>query len=72
MEVGEVDVGLVKQGDFAVLQTGAEGHRTGVVVVTGFLDDGKAGQKALEVESQVEFGGGFAAAVLGPVHAVGH
>lgn len=55
--MGEVDVSLVKRGDLAVLQIGTEGHCTGVVVVTGVLDDGEAGQETLKVDSQMEFGG---------------
>ena len=66
-EVEEVDVGLVKQGDFARLESGAEGRGAGVIVMAGFFDDGAGGQEALEVQAEVELGGGLAAAVFGPV-----
>ncbi len=50
---------------------GAEGGGAGVVVVGGFFDDGAGGQEGLEIEAQVELGGGLAAAVFRPRHAVG-
>ena len=65
-EVLEVDVGFVEKGGLAVLEVGTEGGFAGVVVVGGFLDAGPGGQKGLEVEAQVELGGGLAAAVLRP------
>ena len=72
VEMGEVDVGLVKQGNLAFLKVSAEFRGTGVVVMAGFLDNGISRQEALEVEPQVQLGGGLAAAVFGPAHAVGH
>ena len=51
---------------------GAEGRGTRVVVVTGFFDDGEAGEKTLQIEPEMKFGGGFATAMFGPVPAVGH
>ena len=38
----------------------------------GFFDHGKTRQKRLQVQSQMHLGGGLAAAMFGPVHAVGH
>ncbi len=70
-EVEEIDVSLVKQSGFAFLEIGAELLGAGVVVVAGFLDDGAGGQEGLQVETKVELGGGFAAAVFGPAHAIG-
>jgi len=40
--------------------------------VPGAVDEDEQWQEALEVEPHVAFGGGLAAAVLGPVHAGGH
>jgi hypothetical protein len=70
-EVEEINVGLVKQGGLAFLKVGAELLGAGVVVVASFLDDGAGGQEGLQVETKVQLGGGFAAAVFGPTHAVG-
>jgi len=51
----EVDVGLVEQ------DVGA-----GVVVMLGRLDNSDRRQKGLEVQGEMELGGGLAAAMLGP------
>lgn len=72
VEVQEVDVGFVEEDDLAVLEVGAELLGACIVVVAGFLDDGAGGKESLQVEAQVHFGRGFAAAVLGPVHGVGN
>jgi len=71
-EVREVDVSLVKQGDFAVLEARAELPGPRVVVMAGFLDDGKGRQEGSEIEPQVAFRSGLAPPVFRPVHAVGH
>src|SRR5271170_6386953 len=68
----EVHVTLVKQGDLAAFNPGAHFPRPQVVVLTGGVDDDKVGQKTLQVEPHMGFGGGFAPPVLGPVQAVGH
>lgn len=72
VEVLEVDVGFVEEDDLAVLEARAELLGACVVVVAGFFDDRAGGKEGLEVEAQVHFGCGFAAAVLGPVHGVGN
>ena len=72
VKVGEVDVGLVKQGNLAFPEVGAKLGGAGVVVMGCLLDDGVAGQEALEVEAQVQLGRCLAAAVFRPGHAVGH
>lgn len=69
IKMGEVDVGLVKQGDFARLKIGTERRRTGVIVMLRLFDDGESWEKTLQVEAKMEFGGGLAAAVFGPIHA---
>ena len=70
-EMLELVVRLVEHGDFAGLEVSAQawGHRA--VVVLRRIDDGAAGQEALQVEAQVELGRSLATAVLRPVHAVG-
>ena len=50
---------------------GAHLPGTGVVVVASGVDDGEAGQQALQIEPEMALGGRLAAAVLGPVHARG-
>lgn len=49
----------------------AQTSRALVVVVLGAVDDGAGCQVAVQVQPQVHLGGGLAAAVFGPVHAVG-
>lgn len=71
-EVGEVDVSLVKDGDLPGLKTRTERHGSCVVVVRCFLNDGKGRKEGLGVQPQMHLRGGLAAAVLGPVHTVGH
>lgn len=71
-EVGEVDVSLVEDGNFASLQPDTEWHGSGVVMMGGFLDDGEGRKESLQVQAQVHLGSGLTAAVLRPVHAVGH
>lgn len=70
-EMDEIDVGLVEHHDFAIGDAGADFAGALVVVVLGGADDGEGWEVAVQVEPQVHFGGGLAAAVLGPVHAVG-
>ena len=70
-EVSEVDVGLVEDGYLARLQPCAQGQCPGVVVMGGFLDNGKRREKSLQVQPQMHLRGRLAAPVLGPVHAVG-
>jgi len=69
-KVEEVDVGFVKQGDFPVLEIGAEGRGAGVVVVGSLLNDGAGGQETLEVEIQVQLGRSFPATVFCPIHTI--
>lgn len=72
MEMAKVDVGLVKEGYFALLKARAEFPGPTVVVMTGLLDDNKGGKKALQIEPNMTFGGRFAAPVFCPGHAIGH
>ena len=70
-QMGEIDVGLVEHHDFAIGDARADFAGALVVVVLGAVDDGEGWQVAVQVEPQVHLGGGLAAAVFGPVHAVG-
>ena len=70
-QVLEVDVGLVEDDDFAWFNARAQLARPEAVVLAGGVDDGEARQEALQVEADVALGGGFAAPVLGPIHAPG-
>ncbi len=71
-KVGEVHVGLVEDGDLAVLQPGTQRQGAGIIVMVSFLDDGEGGEETLQVEPQVHLRGRLATAMLRPVHAVGH
>ena len=71
-EVGEMDVSLVEHGDLSDLEPGAELHGAGVVMVGSFFNDGKGRKESLQVQAQMHLRSRLAAAVLGPVHAVGH
>ena len=71
-EVGKVDVGLVEDGDLPGLEPGAELHGAGVVMMGSFFDDSKGRKEGLQVQAQMHLRSRLAAAVLGPVHAVGH
>lgn len=71
-DVGKVNVGLVKHGDLAGLKPGAELHGAGVVMVGSLFDDGKGRKESLQVQAQMHLSSRLAAAVLGPVHAVGY
>ena len=68
----EVHVSLVKQDDFASSQPGTDFAGALVVMVFGGVDDGKGGQKTLQVQTQMTLGRGFAAAMLSPVHTSSH
>ena len=71
-EVGEVHIRLVKDHDLPRANGGAEfAGAFGVVFPCG-VDDGEAGQEAVEIEPQMALGGRLATAVFGPVHAGGH
>lgn len=70
-QMGEVDVGFVEHHDLTIGDARADLAGALVVVVLGAVDDGEGWQVAVQVEPQVHLGGGLAAAVFGPVHAVG-
>ena len=71
-EVGKVNVGLIEHGDLSGLEPSAELHGAGVVMVGGLLDDGESRKESLQVQAQMHLRSRLTAAVLGPVHAVGH
>ena len=71
-EVGKVNVGLVEHGDLSGLEPGAELHGAGAVMMGSFFDDGESRKESLQVQAQMHLSSRLTAAVLGPVHAVGH
>ncbi len=71
-KVGKIHVGLVEDRDFPGFKSGAQGQGAGIVMKRGFLDNGEGRKETLQVQSEVQLGGGLASAMLGPVHAVGH
>jgi hypothetical protein len=71
-EVAEINVSLVEEDDLPGTNAGANLPGALGVVVAGRVNEGEAGQEAVEVEPQVALGRGLAAAMLGPVHARGH
>lgn len=71
-EVGEVDVGLVEDSYLARLQPRTQRQCPRVVMVRGFLDNGKIWEESLQVQPQMHLRSSLAATVLGPVHAVGN
>src|ERR1700704_4250066 len=71
-EMGKVQISLVENDNL----TGPNGRAefagaVGVVFPRG-VDEGEAGQKAVQVQAQMTLGGGLAPTVLGPVQAGGH
>ena len=70
--MGEVNVSLVKYDDFTRLDPRAHLPRPLGIVVPGGVDNGKARQKTLQVQTQMAFGGGFPPPMLGPIHARGN
>ena len=71
-EVGKVDIGLVEDGDLPGLEPGAKLHGADVVMMGNFFDDSKGRKEGLQAQAQMHLRSRLAAAVLGPVHAVGH
>lgn len=71
-QMTEIEIPLVKDDVFPWLQSGAEFARAAVVMLARGVDDHALRQQALQVQAQMRFGGGFATAVLGPIHGVGH
>ena len=67
-----MDVGLVEDDYLARLQARTQRQCSLVVMVVGFLDNGKLWEKGLQVKPQMHFCGCLAATVLGPVHTVGN
>ena len=67
-QVGEIQVRLVEDDDFAGPHACAKFAGTEAVVFTGGADDGEAGQEGLQVQAEVTLGGGLATAMLGPVN----
>ena len=68
----EIHISLVEDDDFTRLNTGAKLTRPDTVMFGGSVHDGAAGQEGLEIEADMAFGGGLAAAMFGPVQRTGH
>jgi hypothetical protein len=71
-KVSKVNVGLVENGNLTSLQSGAQLQGANIVMMGSFLNDRKGWKEGLQVQSQMHFGGSLSAAVLSPIHAVGH
>ncbi len=68
--MAEIDVGFVEDDDFALAHEGAELPGLFGIAVTGAVYQNEAGKVRLKVETEMEFGGGFFAAMPRPVDAV--
>lgn len=68
-EMIEIHIGLVEKHNLPGQHGGADLPGPLGVVVTRGVDEDKTGKETLEIQSQMAFGGGFAAAMFGPVHA---
>jgi len=68
----KIHISLVEDDDFTRLNTGAKLTRPDTVMPGGVVHDGAAGQKTLEIEPDMAFGGGLAAAMFGAVQRTGH
>jgi len=58
--------------DLSGLNTGAKLPCAFGIILLGCFNEGESRQQTVQVHAHVAFGCGFAATVLGPVHAVGH
>ena len=70
-QMGEVQIGLVKDHNLPGQHVRAQFARPAVVVFAGGVHQGEAGQEGLQVEADMALGGGFAAAMFGPVQTAG-
>jgi hypothetical protein len=68
----EAEVGLVKYGDFSLPEARANGGSPGSVMFWSQVENGKAWKERLQIQTQMKFGGGFAAAVFCPAHTIGY
>ncbi len=57
----EVNIGFVENDDLARLHSRTQSSHAPTVVMAGFFDDSKTGQKSLEVQSQMQLGRSLAA-----------
>lgn len=70
-KVIEIDVRLVENDDFSGTNACADFACPLVIVMGSGIHDGERGKKTVQIKSEVHFGSGLAAAVFGPVEAVG-
>jgi hypothetical protein len=70
-QMGEVHVSLVKDDNLPGPHTRAHFAGAEALVFAGGIHEGKAGQEGLQVEPEMTLGGGFAAAMFGPVQTAG-
>ncbi len=68
-QMGKIHIGLVEDDDLPGPHPRAEFLRPPAFVFAGGVHDGAAGQESLQVQPQMTFGRGFAAAMFGPVQA---
>jgi len=71
-QMGEVHIRFVEDDDFTRLHTGAKLSGPDGVMFGGGVNNGAAGQEGLEIEPDMAFGGGLAAAMFGPVQGTRH
>ena len=71
-EMLKLDVSLVEYNDFSGLKVGTQAQGLTAVMVFCSVDNGASRKEALQVQTHVALRGGLAAAVLCPVHAIGH
>jgi hypothetical protein len=71
-EVAEINVSLVEEDNLSGANARANLPGALGIVVAGGVNEGEAGQEAVEVEPQVALGRRFAPTMLRPVHARGH
>ena len=71
-EMGEIHIRFVEDDDFTLLNIGAKLSGPDRVMLGGGVHDGKAREEGWEIEPDMAFGGGLAAAMFGPVHRTGH
>ena len=68
----KMNIGLVKNRDLPVLESGAKGQSACAVVMRSFFNDGEGGKETLQVQAQVHLRSCLTSPMLGPVHAVGN
>ncbi len=68
----EIQIGPVEDDDLSGLNAGTQLPCAFGIVLLGCVNERESRQQTVQVQAHVAFGCGFAATMLGPVHAVGH